>query len=55
MKEHCPDSCEDFSSSSFVCEDDPEIDCEAVKEAGMCNHFTKDEKSMYVTYEYKNI
>lgn len=46
MKEYCPDSCEDFTATTFKCEDDPEIDCQSVKEHGMCNYLAKDEKSM---------
>ena len=46
MKEHCPESCEDFAATTFKCEDDPDIDCDAVKEQGMCNYDNPDEKSM---------
>lgn len=41
MKEHCPDYCEDFSSSKYKCADHPDIDCEAVKASGLCDDLSK--------------
>ena len=41
MKTACPNYCEDFSSSKYKCIDDPDINCSAVKSAGLCDNLKK--------------
>ena len=37
MKEHCPNHCEDYASSVYVCEDDVNTDCDSLLDAGLCD------------------